>query len=34
MVIKLDGDIIDDKTADCLSPTLDAGEGRMGSVRV
>ena len=30
MVVKLNGDVIGDKTADfCLSPTLDAGEGRM-----
>ena len=30
MVIKLNGDAIGDKTGDfCLSPTLDAGEGRM-----
>ena len=30
MVIKLNGDIIGDKTADfCLRPTLDADEGRM-----
>ena len=31
MVIKLNGDVIGDKTADfCLGPTIDAGEGRMG----
>ena len=30
MVVKLNGDIISDKTADfCLGPTLDASEGRM-----